>query len=107
MKSVTLPARLAPFTAADGTVIPALANGRDVFNWQLASFTVESGSTVYAAVDGVLYNADKTELFFCPKAKAGAVTIPATVKKIDAQAFYSCQSIASVTFAGAKISRPS
>lgn len=103
MTSVTLPARLAPFTAADGTVIPALANGRDVFNWQLASFAVESGSTVYAAVDGVLYNADKTELFFCPLAKAGALTIPATVKKIDARAFNGCQSIASVTFADGSV----
>ncbi len=103
MTSVTLPARLAPFTAADGTVIPALANGRDVFNWQLTSFAVESGSTVYAAVDGVLYNADKTELFFCPKAKAGAVTIPATVRKIDAQAFNGCQSITSVTFADGSV----
>ncbi len=98
MTSVTLPARLAPFTAADGTMIPALANGRDVFNWQLASFVMEEGSKTYAAVDGVLYNADKTELLFCPKAKAGAVIIPASVKKIDAQAFYSCQSVTSIEF---------
>lgn len=98
MTTITLPARLASFTDADGNVIAPLANGRDVFSYIHTSFSVEEGSTVYAAKDGVLYNADMTELLFCPQAKEGAVVLPATLKKISSYAFDSCRGVTSVDF---------
>ena len=98
MTSVTLPARLAYFTDSEGNVTAPLANGREVFNSLLASFSVESGCKVYGAMDGVLYNAEMTELITCPKAKEGVVVLPATLGKIAANAFYECQSVTAIDF---------
>lgn len=98
MTSVTLPARLAYFTDSEGNVTAPLANGRDVFNHQFSSFSVESGCKVYSAMDGVLYNAEMTELITCPKAKEGVVVLPATLGKIAANAFYECKSVTAIDF---------
>ncbi len=80
----------------------------------------------YTVIDGVLYNAAKTELIYCPVSKAvkeivipagvtsvasgafiGAsviekVTIPATVTSIGKDAFSGCTGIKSVVFEGTK-----
>ena len=98
MTSITLPRRLTSFTDADGNVIPPLANGGNVFNYEFASITVEEGNAFYSTVNGILYNADKTALLFCPPAREDAVIIPASVKKIEEKAFKYCQYLASVTF---------
>ena len=99
--SITLPARLASFTDADGNVTLPLANGRKVFgeyNSTLKTLFVEEGCRIYAAQDGVLYNADMTELLFCLRAKEGDVVLPATLKKISSYAFDSCRQVTSVDF---------
>lgn len=98
MTSITLPKRLTSFTGADGKVISPLANGGNVFNYSFASVTVEEGNAFYSTVDGILYNADKTALLFCPPAREDAVIIPASVKKIEEKAFKYCRNLASVTF---------
>ena len=100
VETITLPARLASFTDAKGNVTAPLANGRDVFGTYVKNFVISGdGKTEYTSYDGLVYNADKTELIFCPEGKNEAVTIPASVKKIAAGAFKRCRSLPAVTFA--------
>jgi hypothetical protein len=58
---------------------------------RLASYTVNSGSTLFSAYQGVLYNKDKTRLIACPPrctmGGAEVVKLPATVKVVGAKAF--------------------
>lgn len=54
----------------------------------LTAIEVESGNTKYTAEDGILYNADKSEIVLIPSAKdLGEFTLPATVKKVGSFAF--------------------
>ena len=76
---------------------------------KLYSITVSADHPTYASQDGILYNKDKTELIFVPKAKSGAVAIPSGVKTIkgsyntgnayfssDYGAFTNCRNITSI-----------
>ena len=103
LEAIELPNRLAPYTSHTGDVIAPLANGANVFYdcAGLTSITVEDGeNSYYVDVDGIIFTADMKEIIICPAAKAGAVTIPATVTKIHDRAFLNCKNIDSVTFAG-------
>ncbi|MBQ5926432.1 MAG: leucine-rich repeat protein, partial [Clostridia bacterium] len=51
---------------------------------------VEDGGQYYSSQDGVLFNANKTELLYVPQYKRGAYTIPNGVKKIADGAFAIC-----------------
>ena len=96
--SIKLPARLAPYTSYDGTVIEGLANGAHVFDRasNLSSIEIENGGKYYAVKDGILYNANYTELLFAPISISGKVTIPASVRKIHDNAFLGCTKITEV-----------
>ena len=72
----------------------------------LATITVADGNTHYKAIDGVLYGLEDgvpTSLIFSPCAKAGEVTVPATVKVIRSYAFggtsVSPSNVTALTFA--------
>lgn len=101
LASIILPARLAPYTCYTGQTIPGLANGSSGLNSVsiLASVEVESGGRYYAALGGVLYNGDLTEILFCPLGMSGTVTVPATVTTIASRAFYGCALISEISFA--------
>ena len=95
---IKLPARLAPYTSYDGSVIQGLANGIHVFDRVsgLSSIEFDGKGKYYAVKDGILYNADYTELFFAPVSLEGKVTIPSTVTKIHDNAFLGCTKITEV-----------
>ncbi|MBR6617695.1 MAG: leucine-rich repeat protein, partial [Oscillospiraceae bacterium] len=62
----------------------------------IVSYSVEAGNTSYASESGVLYNADKTVLYYFPQANtAENFTIPSTVKELGNYAFFNTN-IASV-----------
>ena len=83
LDSITLPASLTSWNDA----------GRD-FN----SINVASGNKYYASVDGVLFNAAKTELIQYPNAReATSYTIPGTVTSIADSAFFATHNLTSVT----------
>lgn len=69
---------------------------QDCFN--LSSVVVAEGNTAYVAIDGLLYNADVTELLFCPAGKSGSVTIPKTVTTINNAAFRENAGITEIVF---------
>ncbi len=64
----------------------------------LTSFTVAEGNPVYTAVDGVLFNKDKTTLIQYPAGSATTYEIPDGVTTIDKMAFSECFSLTNVAF---------
>lgn len=63
----------------------------------LKSITVEEGGTEYASVGGMLTNANKDTILYCPYGYTGAFTVPQGIKTIGEQAFYMRAGITSVT----------
>lgn len=63
----------------------------------LTAIDVNVNNPSYASVDGVLYDKTVTNLLQCPDAKAGACTIPSSVRSIGEWAFADCTSLTSVT----------
>lgn len=105
LESITLPANLGNFTAADGTVTAALANGVGVFipdygtsDSKLASIEVADGNAIYASANGMLYSSDFTTLIFCPPAKSGVVTIDKRTETVGSNAFLSCSAVTEINF---------
>lgn len=102
------------------SVLEILTDGLSVAP-NFASITVSPNNTVYASLDGVLYNKDLTTLIKYPTAKADAtfdipesvttiglgafanatnltsVNIPASVQTIETSAFMSCSALTSIT----------
>ena len=74
--------------------------GRDAFSRcsKLTAITVEAENDKFSAEDGVLFNADKTQLICYPTGKAGtSYVVPNTVTAIGDSAFRSCTTLTSVT----------
>jgi len=63
----------------------------------LTSINVDPANTKYASQDGILYNQDKTWLYWCPGGKAGDVKLAPTVKTIGYFSFENCNRITSIT----------
>ena len=116
LTDVTLPARLASYTSHDGTVIDPLQGGATVFDSSsklVNIFVADGENMLYADIDGVLYKTTGTdavvdgvrtpvytELLVCPVAKTGTVTVPSTVTKVHANAFYYCEYVEAIVFEG-------
>ncbi|MDE7406410.1 MAG: leucine-rich repeat protein [Clostridiales bacterium] len=112
LTSITLPARLAD--------VHVTANGKDwvvsgvrvgyqsntsSYNTSYPSFgntitviNVEEGGKYYSSDDGILYNADKTELVYVPAARTKDIEVPATVNLVRNFAFYMNKGVKKVTF---------
>ncbi|AKB27731.1 Chitin binding protein [Methanosarcina siciliae T4/M] len=63
----------------------------------LTAIDVDTDNSVYASIDGILYNKDITTLILCPSGKTGSVSIPDSVTSIDVSAFSGCTGLTSVT----------
>ena len=63
--------------------------------FMLQSFEVAVGSC-FAVNEGVLFNADQTNLIVCPTAKSGKYVVPASVRTIAPAAFSSCKNLSEV-----------
>ena len=59
----------------------------------LLEFVVEEGNPAYCSVDGVLYDRDRTSLIQYPCAKAGTLTIPASVTSIGHGVLLGCRGL--------------
>ena len=75
------------------------ASLRNILNYftQLTSITVEDGGTEYGSVGGILTDADKKTMIYCPRGYAGDLSIPLGVTAIGEKAFEYCDFITSVT----------
>ncbi|MBQ9070206.1 MAG: leucine-rich repeat protein [Clostridia bacterium] len=87
LTSISLPATVTVF---DGSVFEGCNN--------ITTITVHADNPALVAEDGVLYNKNKTEIMYYPRAKAlDFGTLPATLTKIGAAAFQSNHKIVSLT----------
>ena len=67
---------------------------------EIYSFTVSKGNPAFAAVNGILYNKDKTVLLYWPAGrKSQTFSVPATVTAIGENAFADNGHLTGVTFA--------
>ena len=73
--------------------------GEDAFIFckNLKEIKVSIENRVYSSLNGVLFNADKTELICCPEGKTGSYIIPDSVTRIGDKAFQLCRSLTRVT----------
>ena len=117
--TISIPARAEEFS---------IDNTNGIFKGcsSLVNINVESGNKYYSSIDGVLCDAKRTTIVFCPYARPGAYTIPVGittignsafrnckkltsivispyVSTIEAYAFYDCNKITSITFRGTAI----
>lgn len=56
----------------------------------LRAVHMEDGNTTYASIDGVLTNAAKDTIVYCPTARRGVYEIPSEITQIGNRAFYNC-----------------
>ena len=71
--------------------VEIIQNGVFDATFKLSEITVEPGNKNYSSVDGVLYNADGTELIYCPSGKKiNEFTVPEKVETIADRAFADC-----------------
>jgi hypothetical protein len=64
---------------------------------ELSSITVSPDNSVFASEDGVLFNKNKSKLFFYPRGRQGDYVIPCSVVEIWDAAFFYCRGLTSIT----------
>ena len=84
-------------TVTVSSTVTDIADGAFSGSIALTDINVETGNTVCASANGVLYNANKTELIAYPAGKQGAYTTEPTTKKIRKRAFYYAAGITKLT----------
>ena len=83
--------------------VTTIEHGAFSHNRNLHEITVDQNNTHYMAIDGVLFNREKTRIIQFPPIREGAYTIPETVGMIEAQAFANSQ-LTSITIPDSVIS---
>ena len=61
------------------------------------NITVGNGNQSYCIVNGILFNKNKTKLFFCPRNIIGSYSIPNGVVSIGDYAFEGCKGLSDIT----------
>lgn len=89
LESITFPAMM----NVELSVIRSMSN----YHQQLTTINVEEGGTAFASVGGLLTDATKQTILYCPRGYAGEITIPKGVTAIGPNAFEYCDNITSVT----------
>jgi hypothetical protein len=81
--------------------------GNGAFSYFNGKIAVDKNNLTYSAIDGVLFNKNKTELIQCPISKTGEYTIPSSVNLIEENAFGFCRGLTKVTISSSvKTIRP-
>ena len=63
---------------------------------KLTSLSVDTGNKYFCVEDGILYNADQSQLLVCLPYKTGALTIKDKVRVLSDNAFYNCTGLTSI-----------
>jgi hypothetical protein len=80
--------------------LPASLSSIDghAFSGSSIQLTVDPANLYFEMVDSVLFNKDKSILFYCPISKNGVYQLPETVDSIAVSAFYCCANLTSLIF---------
>lgn len=101
LTDVYLPARVQEFGMDD--VDETIFHGiRESFYGctALNNVFVAEGSTLFASVDGMLTNADKTQILYCPVSRTGVLTIPNGIKTVGERTFENCKRLTEIVIPG-------
>jgi len=71
------------------------AINESAFSGSSSIISVDANNPNYSSLDGVLFNKNKTILYFCPITKNGSFTIPSSVTTIGDSGFEDCSSVTS------------
>ncbi len=79
--------------------IPASVNSIafGAFGYFNGKITVDENNLTYSAIDGVLFNKNRTELIQCPISETGDYIVPSSVTLIEENAFGFCRGLTKVT----------
>ena len=79
--------------------IPASVNSIafGVFGYFNGKITVDENNLTYSAIDGVLFNKNRTELIQCPISKTGEYTISPSVNIVHNDSFGFCRGLTKIT----------
>ena len=66
----------------------------------LASIVVSENNSAFSGDHGILYDKNKTQIIYVPRAIQGAITVPDSVTSIGESVFASCSGLTSVTIGG-------
>lgn len=91
LEVINLPARLKSFNPNIFTSCSKL---------HTINVTGEYENASYSSLDGVLLNAEKTEILYFPRAKGATYTTPVGVQKIAESAFESCKELTEINISG-------
>lgn len=91
LQVINLPARLKSFNPNVFTSCSKLHTINVIGNYENAS---------YSSLDGVLLNAEKTEIIYFPRAKGTTYTTPVGVQTIAESAFESCKELREINISG-------
>lgn len=64
----------------------------------ISDISVDKSNKYFTCINGVLYNKEKTELYYCPPGKTGELVIPEGVRSIGTMAFQECSKLTSISF---------
>ena len=68
---------------------------------ELENITVDSANSLYADIDGVLYNKEATELICYPQGKSdNEISVPSELEEIKTMAFYNCDLLKIINYNG-------
>lgn len=81
-----------------GAGLIEIGNGAFSSCQNFSSFDVDSGNTVYAVYDDVLFNKDKTVLMMYPAAKSGEYRLPDTTVRVEDYAFAGARKLSEIRF---------
>ena len=106
IKSIAIPASITSLEGSSVSISGATGSFDqfDMFEEcaSLTAINVAENNENYLSIDGVLYkknaNGEASELLYCPVWKMGKVTVPGTVTKVWAYAFYNTRGVNEVEF---------
>ncbi len=78
------------------STLTTMSESAIAFCGKLEKVTVEEGNTSFSVLDGLLMNKEQSRVIFCPRSRAGSITLPESVNRIGYGAFNGCSALSEI-----------